>query len=94
MNQPAQPRARSNQRRRGQAKRSASAEIWADSPPLPELAPIARPDQVSALIRSLGEAPMNVRSTADKYFITVIERAAAAAVGLAFSADLLAGEDD
>jgi hypothetical protein len=47
-----------------------------------------------ALIRSLGDPPMNNGNAAGHYFAAVIERAAVVATALALSADLLAVTDD
>ena len=57
---------------------------------MPEVEPIALPNEVGALLRSLGDPPMNNGVAAGHYFSTVIERAAAVAVALAVSADVLA----
>ena len=51
------------------------------------------PAEVGAMLRSLGDPPMNNGAAAGHYFSTVIERAAAVAVALAVSADVLAGMD-
>ena len=85
---------RGDQRRRPQSKRSATGDIWRSGGPLPELQPVAVAQDVRALIRSLGEPPMNGHSGVEHYFEAVIERAAAIAIALAFSADLLANLDD
>jgi len=47
-----------------------------------------------ALIRSLGDPPMNHGNAAGHYFSTVVERAAAVALALALSADLVADPED
>jgi hypothetical protein len=88
MNRP--QRARSNQRRRSQSKRSAPVDIWRAPSPLPEVDPIAAPADPGALLRSLGDPPMSNGNVAGHYFNAVIERAATVALALAFSADLLA----
>jgi hypothetical protein len=85
---------RGDQRRRPQGKSSGVVDIWRSGAPLPDLEPIEVAQDVRALIRSLGEPPMNGHSGAEHYFEAVIERAAAIAIALAFSADLLAGDDD
>ncbi len=86
--------ARGDQRRRQQGNHSATVDLWRSGGPLPELKPVAVAQDVRALIRSLGEPPMNGHSGVEHYFEAVIERAAAIAIALAFSADLLAGLDD
>jgi hypothetical protein len=89
MNQP--KRKRSNQRRPQQAKRPTRVDVWRTPDPLPDVEPIAVPHEVGALLRSLGDPPTIGGSAAHgHYFNAVIERAAAIAVALALSADLLA----
>jgi len=68
-------------------------DLWRDPAPLPDVEPIAVPAEVGAMLRSLGDPPMNNGAAAGHYFSTVIERAAAVAVALAVSADVLAGMD-
>ena len=89
MNQP--KRKRSNQRRPQHAKRPARFDVWRTPDPLPDVDPIAVPHEVGALLRSLGDPPtIGGSAAAGHYFNAVIERAAAIAVALALSADLLA----
>ena len=58
---------------------------------MPDVEPIAVPNEVGALLRSLGDPPTIGGSVAPGHFFSaVIERAAAIAVALALSADLLA----
>ena len=88
-------RKRPEQRRTAQAKRPVPADIWRSADPLPDVEPITIPDEVGALLRSLGDPPMIGGSvTASQYITAVIERAAAVAAALAFSADLLAQPTD
>jgi hypothetical protein len=68
--------------------------MWRTPSPLPDLEPIAVPQNVLALIRSLGDPPMHGSIDAAAYFDRVIERAATVAAALALSADLLADTDD
>ena len=94
VNRPPQQRKRPNQRR-PQAKRSKPIEVWRTPDPLPDVEPIAVPHEVGALHRSLGDPPTIGGSVAPgHYFNAVIERAAAIAVALALSADLLAQLED
>ena len=88
MNRPQRPRP--NQRRRPQNKRPAAVDIWRSPRPLPEIERIAVAHEPGALLRSLGDPPMNNGNVAGHYFNAVIERAAAVAGALALSADLLA----
>jgi hypothetical protein len=82
-------RSRNKQRRRPQNKRPAALDVWRVPAPLPELERITPPDDPGALLRSLGDPPMNNGHVAGHYFNAVIERAAAVAGALALSADLL-----
>lgn len=88
-------RNKTNQRRKskrgGQAQRQ--PDLWRTAPELPEVEPIALPHEVGALLRSLGDPPMNNGAAAGRYFSVVVERAAAVAVALAVSADVLAEQD-
>ena len=93
MNQPR--RKRPEQRRTAQAKRPTPVDIWRTADPLPDVEPITVPDDVGALLRSLGDPPIIGGSViASHYFTAVIERAAAVAAALALSADLLAQPTD
>jgi len=87
------PQRRSKQRRRPQAKRPATPDLWRIPAPLPEIEPITVSDDAGALLRSLGDPPMNNGHVSGHYFNAVIERAAAVAGALALSADLLAEPD-
>ena len=94
MSQP-QSRSRGGQKRKskrggGQAHKP---DLWRDAPPLPEVEPIAVPHEVGAMLRSLGDPPMNNGAAAGRYFSVVVERAAAVAVALAVSADVLDAGD-
>jgi hypothetical protein len=91
MNRP--QRSRSKQRRRSQAKRPTAIDVWRVPGPLPEIEPITPSDDPGALLRSLGDPPMNNGHVAGHYFDAVVERAAAMAGALALSADLLAEPD-
>jgi hypothetical protein len=88
MNPPAQ-RSRKNPRRKAQAKRPAALDVWKTPEPLPEVRPVVVPDEVGALLRSLGDPPVTGAIAVGHYFSNVIERAAAVAVAIALSADLL-----
>jgi len=87
-------RNRPNQRRRPPDKRPATVDVWRNPGQLPEVAPITVPHEVGALLRSLGDPPMNASSVAGHYFSAVVERSAAIALALAASADLLREPDD
>ncbi len=68
-------------------------DLWRESPAPPDVEPIAVPHEVGAMLRSLGDPPMNNGAAAGRYFSVVIERAAAVAVALAVSADVLDAGD-
>ncbi|MEN9645381.1 MAG: hypothetical protein RL238_2050 [Actinomycetota bacterium] len=90
MNQPA-PRSRGGQRRKSKrgGQHQHKPDLWRTPPELPAVEPIAVPHEVGAMLRSLGDPPMNNGAAAGRYFSVVIERAAAVAVALAVSADVL-----
>jgi hypothetical protein len=95
VNQP--QRKRTNQQRRKpqqQQRKQAPVDVWRRPADLPDLEPIALPVDVSALVRSLGDPPMIGSGAAGHYFGAVVERAAAMAVALAVSADVLADPVD
>ena len=92
MNQP--QRKRPKQRRTAQPQRPTPVDIWRTVDPLPDIEPINIPDDVGALLRSLGDPPIAGGVIASHYFTAVIERAAAVAAALALSAHLLAQPTD
>jgi hypothetical protein len=61
---------------------------------MPDIERIAMTHDAGAVLRSLGDPPMNNGHVAGHYFNAVIERAAGVAVALALSADLLAEPDE
>jgi hypothetical protein len=86
MNQPAnkrRPARRANPRR---APRS--FDPWAEPGPLPAREPMPTPDDVTALLRSLGDVPIAGSGALASYFAAVVERAASVATALALSAEL------
>jgi hypothetical protein len=87
-----QPRNRSRRRRGGQkAKR---ADLWRPVPQLAEPAPIVPAPEPSALLRSLGDPPLQGQgAVAEHYLAAVAERAAGLATALAVAAGLLADPD-
>lgn len=99
---PAQPAAR-NGNGNGQRRRSGSrngsrqaqkSDIWRDAEPLPEMEKISVSRDATALLRSLGEPPMNGAIEAGYTFGAAVERAAGIATALAFSAGLLADQPE
>jgi hypothetical protein len=87
-------------RRRGAKKSRAKQkpiDLWRPVPPLPEVEPIVPAGDPTALVRSLGEAPLSVPGApAEITIATVVDRAAGLAMALAAAGDLLAepGEGD
>lgn len=92
MNRPQNQR---SPRRSRRPKPSPPVDLWQSAPELADVEPIVVPDEVGALLRSLGDAPMiGGSSVADNYFGAVVERTAAVAAALASSAGLLARPAD
>ena len=89
MNRPNQSRS-SSQRRRRAKHRASSVDVWHSPAPLPDVVPIEAPRDVAALLRSLGDPPIHGGAAIGHYVHAVAERAAAVAVALALSVDLLA----
>src|SRR6476659_4064245 len=94
-----QPRRRNNnqnrrpQQQQGRARKS--TDLWRPVPQLPPAEPIAPAADPTALLRSLGDPPLQGQgAVAEHYLAAVIERAAMLATALAASAGLLATEDD
>jgi hypothetical protein len=81
---------------RNQNRGSSSAEFWGNPAANEADAPrIAKPDDVTPLISSLGSPPLPGRETiAQHYFTTVYDKAAQMAAALAATVDLLATEDE
>ena len=89
-----QVQSRGNQRRRNGQKgtRNPRVDIWRDVEALPPLEPISISRDATALLRSLGEPPMNNAIEAGYTFGSVVERGAGIATALiaALAPDLLA----
>ncbi len=90
------PRKPSQGRRRRPNKPKRHADLWRAVPELPAPQPIAPATDPTALLRSLGEPPLQGQvGVAQGYMMAVVERAAGLATALAAAADLLApGEPD
>lgn len=88
---------RNSQRRRPQQnqphKKHQGIDVWRAGGELPPVAKIAQPTDVGALLRSLGDPPVGNGTAAGHYFNALVERAAAVALALAVSGDLLAADD-
>lgn len=88
-------RTKGNQRRKSKrgGPQHRQPDLWRAAPELPDVEPISLPHEVGALLRSLGDPPLNNGAAAGRYFSVVVERAAAVAVALAVSADVLANPE-
>jgi hypothetical protein len=86
------PRARTTQPRR--RPKPPRIELWSTPDPLPDVERVTVAQEVGALLTSLGDPPFNGGVKAAPYFTKVVERAAAVALGLALSAELLAEPGD
>jgi hypothetical protein len=96
-NQPNQQQRRKGQQ--GQGRRRAKKakakqkplDLWRPVPPLGEVEPIAPAGDPTALVRSLGEAPLSVPGPpAEITIAAVVDRAAGLALALAAAGGLLA----
>ena len=81
----------SSRRRRPKKGAPTTAEFWRPVPQLPDPEPIARADDPTALLRSLGDPPLQGQgAVAEHYLAAVVERSADVATALAAAAGLLA----
>ena len=91
--QPQQARRRNNnqnRRRRNQKQKQKRVDLWRPVTPLEEPAPIRPAADPTALLRSLGDPPLQGQGqVAGHYVAAVIERAAGLATALAAAAGLL-----
>ncbi len=86
---PAKKPQQSAKRRR--SKKAKGFDLWRPAPPMPDPAPIVPLRDPTALLRSLGDPPLQGQSqVAQHYLGAVVERAAGLATALAAAADLLA----
>jgi hypothetical protein len=81
---------------RSKSRRPANeAEFWGDADADVEVDDIQPADDPAAMVASLGPAPLPGRETiAEHYFKAIYDRAAALAVAVAASSDLLPPPDD
>jgi hypothetical protein len=83
-----QARRRRRGRRRSHGQRN--ADLWRQSQPLDDPAPIFPANDPAAVLRSLGTPPLQGHGAlVDYYLATVVERAAGVAAALAATAGLL-----
>jgi hypothetical protein len=70
-------------------------ELWGGVPVLEEPAPIVKVDRPGAVLRSLGDPPLQGRSVvAGHYLEEVVKRASQLATALATAAGLAADDDE
>lgn len=95
MNEPQkQGRKRSSGRRRG-GQKPKPVDLWRPVPQLAQPEPIRPANDPTALIRSLGDPPLQGQAAvAEHYLGAVVERAAGLATALAAASGLLADEPD
>jgi hypothetical protein len=85
----------SSRRRRPKKGTPKAAELWRPVPQLPQPEPIVRAGDPTALLRSLGDPPLQGQgAVAEHYLVAVVERAADVATALAAAAGLLGAGDD
>ena len=84
-------------RRRSGAKKggAGSGDLWRSVPAVPAPAPIVPASRPSALVRSLGDPPLQGQgAVAEHYLAAVVERAAGLAAALAAAGGLLGSASD
>lgn len=90
-----QPRRKGSRSRRRKGGAAGGRDFWnSTAPDEIELSPIRLSTDPSAMVRSLGTAPLSGREqVAEHYFAVVYERSANLAAALAATAGLLATDD-
>jgi hypothetical protein len=92
MNQPAKRRRPTG---RTTAPRPArGVDPWREPAPLPDVEPMPPPEDVAALLHSLGDPTLAGGRSLSSYFTAVVERAASVATALILSTDLPAAPPD
>ena len=90
-----QPRRRPQQNRRQKPVKRKPVDLWRPVPQLPDPEPIVPANDPAALVRSLGDPPLQGQGqVAEHYLAAVVERAAQLATALAASGGLLGSPDD
>lgn len=89
-----QPQSKGNNRRRSgnrkRRKQNKPLDLWRPVPELDAPRPIRPAAEPTALLRSLGDPPLQGQgAVAEHYVAAVVERAAGVATALAAAADLL-----
>lgn len=97
MNQtpPPKKKAAARRRRSGAKKGGGTGDLWRAVPAVPPPAPIVPASRPSALVRSLGDPPLQGQgAVAEHYLAAVVERAAGLAAALAAAGGLLGSDDE
>jgi hypothetical protein len=90
-----EPKRKQPQGRRRRPNKPKTVDLWRPVPQLPEPEPIVPSSDPTALLRSLGDPPLQGQgAAAGHYLAAVVERAAGLATALAATADLLAQPRD
>ena len=92
MNQPRDKRRPA--RRTTQRGPTKPVDPWLVPAPRPDVDPITTPDDVTAVLHSLGDPPIAGGDVLARYFAAVVERTAALAAAVAMSAELPAAPPD
>lgn len=88
-------RRRQPQNRKRRNHKAKPLDLWRATPELPIPEPIRQSDDPTALLRSLGDPPLQGQgAVAEHYVAAVVERAATLATALAAAGGLLATDDD
>ncbi len=89
------PKRRQPQGRRRRQNKAKPVDLWRPVPQLAEPDPIVPASDPTALLRSLGDPPLQGQgAAAGHYLAAAVERAAGLATALAATADLLAQPAD
>lgn len=92
---PQGPPGKSAQSKRRRSKKNKGFDVWRAGSSLPDPEPIVPLRDPTALLRSLGDPPLQGQSqVAQHYLGAVVERAAGLATALAAAAGLLASPSD
>ena len=95
MTAPNQPRRRPQQNRRQRPPKRKTVDLWRPVPQLPDPEPIVPVTDPTAVVRSLGDPPLQGQGqVAEHYLAAVVERAAQLATALAAAGGLLGTPDD
>ncbi len=92
---PPPPSKKPQQAKRRRSKKAKGFDLWRAAPTLPDPEPIVPLGDPTALLRSLGDPPLQGQSAVAQHYLgAVVERAAGLATALAAAAGLLATQPD